>query len=73
MSELVSVFGVVKWFSNERGYGFVYEEGKEDVEYFVHYSAIEAEGYKSLTAGQSVTFSLKQTDKGIQAVDVVVE
>ena len=71
MSDVVN--GIVKWFSNERGYGFVHEEGLENEEYFVHYSSIKIDGYKTLTAGQKVTFSLKNTDKGVQAVDVVPE
>ena len=62
--------GQVKWFASERGYGFLCKEGDEEIEYFVHYSAIVMEGYKSLAADQEVTFLLKDTDKGIQAVDV---
>jgi CspA family cold shock protein len=68
-----AVHGKCKWFSNERGYGFVCEEDNESEEYFVHYSSIILDGYKTLTAGQPVTFSLKDTDKGIQAIDVVPE
>lgn len=62
--------GVVKWFSNERGYGFVLKDGSEDEEYFVHFSSIEMEGYKTLKAGQAVTFELNETDKGVQAASV---
>lgn len=62
--------GIVKWFNNDRGYGFVYEESLPEAEYFVHYSAIDVSGYKTLTDGQRVTFSLRITDKGAQAVDV---
>ena len=68
MSERVT--GTVKWFSNDRGYGFVMIDGNQDAEYFVHYTSIEMDGYKTLKAGQAVTFELKKTDKGIQAVDV---
>ena len=68
MSELT---GEVKWFSNERGYGFITEDGGE-TEYFVHFSSIDMEGYKTLKAGQKVSFTLKETDKGIQAVDIKV-
>lgn len=64
------IFGAVKWFSNERGYGFVFEEGMEDEEFFVHYSSVEVEGFKTLTAGQKVSFTLKDTEKGVQAVNV---
>jgi CspA family cold shock protein len=62
--------GIVKWFNNDRGYGFVYEEEMDTEEYFVHYSAINVSGYKTLTDGQAVTFALKITDKGTQAIDV---
>jgi CspA family cold shock protein len=71
MSERLT--GVCKWFNNERGYGFVYEEDKEEVEYFVHYSSIEMEGYKTLKANQKVSFELKETEKGVQATEVRVE
>lgn len=63
--------GEVKWFSNERGYGFITEDGSV-TEYFVHYSSIEMDGYKTLKAGQKVSFALRQTDKGVQAVDIEV-
>jgi len=65
--------GVVKWFSNERGYGFVLEDGDESGEYFVHFSSIVMDGYKTLKAGQKVGFELKDTDKGTQAVNVVLD
>ncbi len=61
--------GTVKWFNNDIGYGFILEDGKE---YFVHFSGIQMEGYKSLKAMQEVEFSLKETDKGVQAVEVVI-
>ena len=60
----------VKWFNNEKGYGFI--EYKENEDIFVHYSAIKQEGYKTLTEGQLVDFSLLETVKGFQAVDVTV-
>ena len=66
--------GAVKWFSNERGYGFVTVDGDEQAkEYFVHYSYITMEGYKSLRAGQKVSFTLVNTDRGMQAQDLKLE
>ena len=65
------VTGKVKWFSNERGYGFLLVDSVEAKnEYFVHFSSISMEGYKTLKAGQAVTFELKDTDKGVQAASV---
>lgn len=62
--------GRVKWFNNEKGYGFIdYKEG-EDI--FVHYSAINHDGYKSLSEGQYVEFNLLETTKGYQALDVTI-
>lgn len=58
----------VKWFNNEKGYGFIENGDGEDV--FVHYSAIKASGYKTLTEGQLVEFDLIETEKGLQAVNV---
>ena len=60
--------GTVKWFSNEKGYGFIEREGGDDV--FVHFSAITGEGYKSLTEGQRVEFEVVQGPKGAQAANV---
>ena len=60
--------GTVKWFSNEKGYGFIEREGGDDV--FVHHSAIEMDGYRSLTEGQRVQFDVEQGDKGLQAKNV---
>jgi CspA family cold shock protein len=60
--------GTVKWFSNEKGYGFIAREGAEDV--FVHFSAIQADGYKSLMEGQRVEFEVVQGQKGLQAANV---
>ncbi len=62
--------GKVKWFNNEKGYGFIQMEDQlEDI--FVHYSAIVAKGYKTLEEGQAVEFELVQGDKGLQATNVV--
>ena len=63
-----AVRGTVKWFNNEKGYGFIDSPGKEDI--FVHYSAIKCEGYKTLAEGQMVEFKLLETSKGLQAVNV---
>ena len=60
--------GTVKWFSNEKGFGFIEREGGEDV--FVHFSAITMDGYKSLTEGQKVEFEVVQGPKGAQAANV---
>jgi cold shock protein len=60
--------GTVKWFSNEKGFGFIEREGGDDV--FVHFSAIGMEGYKSLTEGQKVSFEVVQGPKGAQAANV---
>ena len=63
--------GRVKWFNNDKGYGFIdYPEG-EDI--FVHYSAIKQEGYKTLSEGQEVEFDLIETAKGLQAINVLAE
>ena len=62
--------GTVKWFNAERGYGFVFKDGDDQTEYFVHYSYIDMDGYKTLKAGQAVTFEMVETDKGIQAHNV---
>jgi len=59
----------VKWFSNEKGYGFIEREEGDDV--FVHFTAIQIEGYKTLTEGQRVEFEIVQGDKGLQAANVV--
>lgn len=61
--------GVVKWFNNEKGSGFISVEGEGDV--FVHFSAITGEGYKSLEEGQSVQFDVVEGAKGPQAANVV--
>jgi len=61
--------GTVKWFSNEKGYGFI-ERGQGEEDVFVHFSAITMDGYKSLTEGQRVEFDVVQGDKGLQATNV---
>ncbi len=66
------IFGEVKWFSNERGYGFVTRDDIENEEYFVHFSSITMEGFKTLKAGQKVSFVLRQEEKGLQAKEVEV-
>ncbi len=58
----------MKWFSNEKGYGFIAREGGEDV--FVHFSAIQGDGYKSLAEGQKVEFEVVEGQKGLQAANV---
>lgn len=63
------MIGKVKWFNNEKGYGFINSDNLDDI--FVHYSSIKKEGYKTLSENEEVTFTLKETDKGLQAVDVL--
>jgi CspA family cold shock protein len=60
--------GTVKWFNNSKGYGFIAREGAEDV--FVHHSAIQGGGYKSLDEGQRVEFTVERGPKGLQAAQV---
>jgi len=61
--------GKIKWFSDAKGYGFIEQEGGEDV--FVHYTAIQGEGFKTLAEGQAVEFEVVQGPKGLQATKVV--
>ena len=63
------VRGTVKWFSNQKGYGFITSESGKDV--FVHHSAIQGDGYKTLNEGQEVEFEVQQGPKGEQATNVV--
>jgi CspA family cold shock protein len=67
MSERVQ--GTVKWFNASKGYGFIAREGGEDV--FVHYSAVQSEGYRTLDEGQRVEFTIEHGPKGLQASNVV--
>ncbi|HTF84547.1 MAG TPA: cold shock domain-containing protein CspD [Cellvibrio sp.] len=61
--------GTVKWFNNAKGYGFILsDEGGEDL--FAHYSAIQMDGYKTLKAGQVVSFEITKGDKGLHAVNI---
>ena len=62
--------GTVKWFNDDKGFGFIERESGEDV--FVHFSSIRGDGYKSLNDGQKVEFTVGQGEKGPQALDVTV-
>lgn len=61
--------GIIKWFNNEKGYGFINGNNNEDI--FVHYTAIKIDGYRTLQEGQEVSFQLLKTDKGLQATNVI--
>jgi cold shock protein len=61
--------GTVKWFNNAKGYGFIMRSDNRDV--FVHYRAIRGEGFRTLKTGQEVEYMLLETDKGLQAEDVL--
>jgi len=63
------VTGTVKWFSRQKGYGFIEREGGDDV--FVHFSAIQGEGYRNLEEGDQVEFNIESSPRGPQAADVV--
>jgi CspA family cold shock protein len=64
------VTGTVKWFNASKGYGFIERQGGPDV--FVHFSAIQADGFRSLQEGQRVEFSIENGPKGLQAANVVI-
>jgi CspA family cold shock protein len=68
MSERVQ--GTVKWFNTSKGFGFIQRAGEPDV--FVHYSAIQGDGFKNLDEGQPVEFSVEKGPKGLQATEVVL-
>ena len=65
------ITGTVKWFNATKGYGFIAHDGGEDV--FVHYSAIEMEGYRKHKEGQMVEFSIEKGPKGLQAANVTLK
>ncbi len=64
------IIGTVKWFNGSKGYGFISHEGGKDV--FVHFSAIQGDGFKNLNEGQKVEFTVEQGPKGPQAANVVI-
>ncbi len=64
------ITGKVKWFNDDKGFGFIERDGGEDV--FVHFSSIRGDGFKSLQEGAAVEFALGQGDKGPQALDVTL-
>ena len=68
MSERIN--GTVKWFNGTKGYGFIERSGGADV--FVHFSAIQGEGFKNLQEGQKVEFTVEQGPKGLQAANVTI-
>ena len=63
------VTGTVKWFNTSKGYGFILTKDQKEV--FVHYSDIKSDGFRNLTEGEHVTFSISDTGKGLRAVNVV--
>jgi len=64
------VTGTVKWFNSSKGYGFIERQDGSDV--FVHYTAIQSDGYRTLQEGQQVEFAIEQGPKGLQAAQVVI-
>ena len=64
------IVGTVKWFNGDKGFGFIAREGGADV--FVHFSAIQGEGFKNLQEGQKVEFTVENGPKGLQAANVVI-
>ena len=73
MTEKISEMetGHIKWFDNAKGYGFITREDGQDV--FVHYRVIQGEGYRTLSEGQTVKYSVQESDKGLQAAEVIAE
>jgi CspA family cold shock protein len=69
MAERERIQGTVRWFSRVKGYGFIQPDGQEK-DVFVHFTAIKGEGYRNLNEGQRVVFSVEDTEKGPQAVEV---
>lgn len=67
---MATTTGTVKWFNETKGFGFIEQEGGQDV--FAHYSAISGDGFKTLAEGQQVEFDVKQGEKGPQAENIVV-
>ncbi|MCL4271595.1 MAG: cold-shock protein [Anaerolineales bacterium] len=64
------IIGTVKWFNGDKGFGFIEREGGADV--FVHFSAIQADGFRSLNEGQKVEFTVEKGPKGLQAANVTI-
>ena len=64
--------GRVKWFNNAKGYGFLHALEENQTDIFIHYSAIEGEGYKTLREGDEVTFDLEEGPKGLTAKNIVI-
>ena len=61
--------GTVKWFNGDKGFGFITRENGDDV--FAHFSSIQSDGFKTLDEGQSVTFDVEKSDRGLQAANIV--
>lgn len=70
MDDSKRVTGKVRWFSSDKGFGFAVTDNDPDTEYFIHFSVINMEGYKTLKAKQPITFVISDTEKGVQAIDV---
>ncbi len=63
--------GKVKWFNDQKGYGFIVRESRPDIDVFVHHSAIRMDGFRTLKEGEDVSFDLLESPKGLQAVNVM--